>query len=344
MEFGALLEHLLAKRSLDQEEAFSVMSQLMDGSLEPAQMGALLTALRFKGATGPELAGFASAMRKRAVDIPRSAKSLLDTCGTGGGPSTFNISTASAIVVAAAGVPVAKHGNRAVTSRCGSADVLEALGVVLLSEPEAIGKVLDQAGLAFLFAPHHHPAMKHAGPVRRSLGIRTVFNFLGPLSNPAAAERQVIGIYDASMMDAVAEAAKLLGIERGCVVHATDGLDEVSPVTLTSYRWVEGESVTGGTWTPEEFGLGEIQQACLEAGETVEENAAFLREAISDAGSDRAKVIVPSVAVALWVADRVGTLEAGAELALEVIGSGKAKEKLEEFVDLTRQFQSEATA
>jgi len=227
MALAPVLESLIARRELVPEEARSLITRLMDPETQDAAIAGVLVALRCKGVTGRELAAFASVLRDQSLGLSHEFPTLVDTCGTGGGRPSFNLSTGAAIVAAAAGARVAKHGNRAVTSACGSADVLEALGVVLHAEPEHLVHVLERTGIAFLFAPQHHPGVRHVGAARKALGVRTVFNLLGPLANPAGAKRQLIGVYEAALIRPVAEALQLLGCEHGLVVHGEDALDEI---------------------------------------------------------------------------------------------------------------------
>lgn len=328
MDLAPVVESLLRRQDLSSETAAEVMGALMDGDVTEVQIAAFLIALRGKGTTAGELAAFAAAMKSRALLVTSDSKHLVDTCGTGGGIASFNISTAAAIVAAAAGAKVAKHGNRAMTSRCGSADVLEALGVRMVTDPSRLGQILDEIGLIFMFAPAHYPAMKHVGPVRKSLGLRTVFNQLGPLLNPADARSQIIGVYDPALGSAMAEAARLLGVERAWIVHGTDGIDEISPCAPTEIWDGDGKRVV----EPEAFGVRSQPASVLAPGIDLAENAAILVEAISDIDSPRARAILPSAAAAAFLAGLEGsTLEAG-ERVLSVIRSGLALTKLEELI------------
>lgn len=249
---------------------------------------------------------------------------------------TFNISTAAAFVACAAGAKVAKHGNRAVTSSCGSADVLEAMGAWLDDSPEKLSEVFHQTGFTFLFAPHHHPAMRFVGPARRALGIRTVFNFLGPLSNPARAHAQLIGVFDPAMGRVMAEALQLLGTQRALVVHGLDGMDEISPCTTTSVTLLDGEQMQDLSWAPEYFGFEAILPQDVAPADTVEGNATLLREAISNADSPRAQAVVPNAGAVLWLARVAPSARVGAEMAREAIASGAATLKLESWIEATR--------
>lgn len=336
MSFPNLIQPLLEQRDLSSSQAAELMQYLMSGEASDAQIGAALTALRIKGCTAEELAAFAGVMREAARTIQHTYTDLVDTCGTGGGCPSFNISTAAAIVACAAGAKIAKHGNRAQTSSCGSADVLEALGVVLHAEPESLLHVLDTVGLVFLFAPSHHQAMRHVGPARKQLQIRTVFNQLGPLANPAGASRQVIGVYEGGMLRTMGEALRLLGTERGLVVHGRDGLDEISPCAESDYVKVWEGQVEAGVLAPSDFGLPTLDGDAVAPGETIAENAAILGEAISDAASVRAAAVIPSAAAAIWLSGVGRDLRESAALAREAIASGKAASKLQQLAEVTR--------
>ena len=306
------------------------MRFLMSGEATEAQIGGVLMALRVKGSTTNELASFAAVLRQQALSVHHLFDNLVDTCGTGGGIPTFNISTASAIVASAAGVRIAKHGNRAVTSKCGSADVLEALGIPIEGDPEALLHRLQNHGIVFMFAPAHHPAMRHVGKARRELGVRTVFNQLGPLLNPAGAKRQLIGVYDSGLMRSMGEALNKLGTERALLVHGDDGMDEVSPVGTTQAIKVWNGKVEPIKLSPADFGLSPIPVQALAPGETVEESADILREAIGNVESLRAAAIVPSVAVAIWLGGLEDSLPAAADRARRAIADGSATRKLAE--------------
>lgn len=322
------LEDLISGKHLTIDEADALMRTMLESD-DGITVAAILIALRAKGCTGEELTGFARVLRSQAVTVSRVPEGAVDTCGTGGGRSTFNISTAAAIVAASVGVPVTKHGNRAVTSACGSADVLEALGIPLNFTPEQQAGRLQDFGIAFLFAPAHHPGMAKVGPIRRTLGVRTVFNQLGPLANPAGCRRQVIGVYDLSFLKPMAEALRLLGAERAMVVHGQEGLDEVSPSGPTSVSRLSDGEVVNEVVTPEDLGLKPLSAEALKAGETPQENGTILIEALSNPDSLRALAILPSAGAAIWLGDKAGSWKEGVEVAHEAIASGKSKEKLE---------------
>lgn len=305
---------------------------LTSGEATETQIGAALTALRIKGATATELAGFAKIMRENAVGPTHRHEDLVDTCGTGGGVPSFNISTASSFVAAAAGVRIAKHGNRGVTSAYGSADVLETLGAKIQTDWDVLTRMLELTGIGFLYAPAHHPAMRHVGKSRKDLGFRTVFNQLGPLANPAGAKRQLIGVYDPKLAFPMAEALMKLGTERALVAHGEDGLDEISPVTHTRFALLWDGELSEGILSPTGFGLKPITAAAIQPGSTAKENAALLREAVTVVDSDRCTAILSSAACAIWIAGLTPDRRSATEKAREVVASGAAREKLEEFI------------
>ncbi|HRJ27853.1 MAG TPA: anthranilate phosphoribosyltransferase [Fimbriimonadaceae bacterium] len=329
MNFLNAIESVLSGQSLTQRDARSAMACLTDGSWTDVQAASFLTALRMKGASGAELAGMATLLRERAVSFGDAARDLVDTCGTGGGIPSFNLSTAAAFVAAGAGARIAKHGNRAVTSKCGSSDVLEALGLDLSADPEKLPHLLESVGLVFMFAPNHHPALARLGPIRRELGFRTVMNQLGPLANPAGAARQLIGVYDPALLDPMAEALVLLGVEQAAVVYAEIGLDEVSPCGPTFARVVRQGGIEAHTWTPADFGAEPLPVEALAPGSDPVENAALLREALTQPHSLPALAVIPNAACAIWVAGLAGTLAEAAALARNSIASGAAWHKLE---------------
>ncbi len=337
------LKNLIARASeghpLTVEEAESAFGAIMAGDATPVEMAALLVALRTRGHHPEEVAGGVRALRAAMVPVHAEVDGppLIDTCGTGGGTvTTFNISTAAALVVAAAGVRVAKHGNRSFTSRSGSADVLEALGVVIDLTPERMSEVLHEVGIVFMFAPLLHPAMRHVGPVRRELGIPTIMNLLGPLTNPAGARRQVVGVSDPGLLPLVANALATLGHERALVVHGEAGMDEVSPMGRTRILELRDGDVHETWITPGDFGLPEASASEIAGGEP-EENARRIRAVLE--GSDRGgarTVVVLNAAAGLLVADQVESLAAGVEAAGALIDSGRALATLESLVRASR--------
>ena len=328
------LSAALDQRDLTQAEAGAVMSQLMLGEVHHGLMGGFLVGMQAKGVTGEELAGFAKSMRSFATPFESPIEDLVDTCGTGGGKATFNLSTGAAILAAAAGAKVAKHGNRAVTSKCGSADVLEKLGVPIEGNKDAQKKRLEEAGFLFLFAPSHHPAVRHVAPVRKALGVRTFFNLLGPLANPAGAKRQLIGVFDPENLVCMAEALVQLGVEQAYVVHGTDGMDEISPVAETRYVKVDGGQISEGSWRPSDFGVSGVTDEDLAGGETPDAAAKILRSALDGSHKGRAEALVPNTAVTLVLAGLADDLDSGAARARETLGSGKAIEVLEKLGQL----------
>jgi anthranilate phosphoribosyltransferase len=329
LEVRAALNRLTAGESLTREETEDLFGQLMDGMVTETMKAALLIALRMKGEAVPEISGAAAAMRRRAIAIPHQRQGLVDTCGTGGdGRGTFNISTAAALVAAAAGVPVAKHGNRSVSSRSGSADVLAALGVKIEVSPETAGRTLDTVGIAFLFAPLLHPAMREVMPVRRELGLRTIFNVLGPLTNPAGARRQVMGVYTEALVEPIGHVLRDLGAEHALVVHG-DGLDEITTTGRTRVAEVRGGEVRMLDLEPEDFGL---RRARLEelAGGSPEENAAAVRRVFGGETGALADVTALNAGAALYVGGLAADLREGVEIARATLASGAAERKLEE--------------
>lgn len=326
---------LVSGRSLTVEEAASVMEEIMEGKATPAQLGAFLTALRIKGETAEEIAGLASVMRAKATRV-LITEPVLDIVGTGGdGANTFNISTTAAFVAAGAGLKVAKHGNRAASSQCGSADVLEALGVRIELNAEQVQRCIEQVGIGFMFAPAFHPAMKYAAVPRREIGIRTVFNILGPLTNPASARAQVLGVADRMLVEKMALALKGLGCHHALVVHGEDGLDEITINGQTQVYEVKDGSIKIYSISPEDLSLARADLSSLRGG-TVTENAAILRSVLTGAPGPRRDVVLMNAAAALLAGDRVDTLQQGVALAGEVIDSGHALAKLERLIEFSQ--------
>ncbi|MFN7618684.1 MAG: anthranilate phosphoribosyltransferase [bacterium] len=340
--FKPLLAKLVDGRILSADEAHAFFAACLRGEPTPAQVAAAVTALRIRGETVEEITAFATAMREaaRTLDHPYDA---IDTCGTGGdGQHTFNISTAAALVLAGAGLKVAKHGNRAMSSKSGSSDVLSVLGVNLQAGPAQQRRSLDQAGIAFLFAPAYHGAMRHVGPVRAEIGFRTVFNLLGPLSNPAGAKRQVMGVYDPRLLEPLAEVLGRLGATRAWTVHG-QGLDELTTTGETEVaEWKDG-TVRRFTVTPEDAGLPRASLDALRGGDA-EENAMALRALLDgDAGAYR-DIVLLNAAAALVVADRAADLAEGAALAAAVIDDGRAARALADLVEATNAMIEEEPA
>ena len=330
------IAQVVSGKSLSMEQASGVMSEVMEGSATPAQISAFVTALRNKGETVDEIAGLAQVMRDKAARISVSG-TLVDTCGTGGDTlSTFNISTAAAFVSAGAGLKVAKHGNRAMSSRCGSADVMEALGVKIDMPPAEVKKCLDEIGIGFMFAPIFHPAMKYAAIPRREIGIRTVFNILGPLTNPAGAQAQVIGVTELSLTDKLAQVLQRLGSQHVLVVHGEDGLDEFSISQRTHICELKGGNIKNYSVAPEDFGL---ERAGLESirGGTAEENAVRMRHIFAGEKSPLRDATCMYAAAALVAGDKVDTLAEGVLLAGQAIDNGSALGKLEQLVEFSKE-------
>jgi len=331
----ALLK-LLRRESLTAEEAAEVMAVVMEGEATPAQIAGLLTALRMKGESVEEIAGFARVMRAKAVCIAPRRAPLVDTCGTGGDRlKTFNISTAAAFVVAGAGVAVAKHGNRSVTSKSGSADVLEELGVNLAVAPEVVEACIEQIGVGFLFAQRFHPAMKHAGPVRREIGFRTVFNVLGPLTNPAGAPYQVMGVYDPELTEPLANVLRLLGSRRAFVVHGMLGLDEWSTAGATRVSELRDGVVTTCLYYPAELGIPEAAPEALSGGLPAE-NAQLIYRLFRGEGGPKRDIVLLNAAAALLATDHAADMHDALQQAAVSIDSGAAMEKLQGLREFTR--------
>ncbi|HEY8002171.1 MAG TPA: anthranilate phosphoribosyltransferase [Solirubrobacterales bacterium] len=321
---------------LTADHASAVLDEIMHGRSSDVETAAFLIALRAKGETVPELVGLAQTMRRLAASVETVRADLVDTAGTGGGPSTFNISTAAALVAAAAGCAVAKHGNRSNTSRSGSADLLEALGIEIELDPAAVARCIEELGFGFMFAPRHHAAMRHVVPVRKELGVRTIFNFLGPLTNPAGATRQLLGVSDRRYQETIAEALLGLGCERALVVCSDDGVDEISVSGRT--RVVEVADGRTEEWflTPEDLGIERAELAAI-AGGSPADNAAVVRGVFSgDPGAPR-DVILLNAGAAILAAGAAHDLAAGVERAREVIDSGAALGVLERLSRLTQE-------
>jgi anthranilate phosphoribosyltransferase len=334
--------------SLNREEARTVMSQILTGNATEAQVAALLVALHMKGETVEEIVGFAEAIRAAApsISLPENSTldlsgterdALVDTCGTGGDASgTFNISTASALTIAGAGVRVAKHGNRGATSKCGSADVMEALGVNITLPPPQLAKCLREVGIAFMFAPALHTATRFVHPVRKQIGLRSVFNLLGPLTNPAHASAQVVGVYSVDLVEKLAMALKMLGLRRALVVHGADGLDEITISGSTKIGEVRGEWVRVYEVTPEQFGLSRAPLADISGGD-LHQNAEMIRDILAGKKSARRDVVLMNAAAALVAAGRADSLDEAMPMAAASLDSGAARSKLEALVEFTNR-------
>src|ERR1700738_180902 len=329
----SFLSRLMRGENLSRADAGRLLDALLDGEATDAQIAATLIALKLKGETVEELAGFAEGMRARAVRIKSRHESFIDTAGTGSSSAkTFNVSTAAAFVIAGAGLPVAKHGNRAASSRCGSADVLTALGIDVSASPEISEKCLNELGMCFMFAPLYHGATARVAGIRRELGVQTTFNLLGPLTNPARAPRQIIGVWDRNLVEPLARTLSLLGTERAWIVHGGDGLDEVTLADKTFVAEASNGDIRTFEIEPKDFGLERASLDGLSGGEA-EENAAIIRAVLSGARRDAARfLIVINAAAALHVGARTDDLRAGAQLAERSIDSGAAEGKLEHLV------------
>ena len=327
---------LVLGNSLTMEEAASVMEEIMEGKVTPAQLGAFITALRIKGETADEITGLARVMRAKAIPVP-IAEPVIDVVGTGGDNlNTFNISTAAAFVAAGAGLKVAKHNNRAMSSQCGSADVVEALGVRIDLNAEQVQRCVQEVGIGFMFAPAFHPAMKYAAAPRHEIGIRTVFNILGPLTNPARAEYQVLGVPDEELGEKIACVLHRLGTKHSLVVHGVDGMDEIS-ISGKSLIWDVTEYGVSKPCEicPEDFGFKRVNMTEIKGG-TPEENAETLRRILNGEGTAKRDIVVMNAAAALVAGNRASDLREGAHIAEKVIDNGQARAKLDELINLSQ--------
>ena len=332
-----VLGRLLDGHDMGRDEARTVMNEIMSGEATPAQIGGFLVALRLKGETADEIAGCAEAMRGHVLPVKPNRLDLVDTAGTGGdGGKTFNISTAAALVAAAAGAHVAKHGNRSVSSQTGSADVLEELGFDLDLPPERIAQSIDELGFGFMFAPTHHPAMRHAAPVRRELAARTVFNVLGPLTNPAGARAQVVGVYSPTLVRTIAHVLARLGAHRAFVVHGAYGIDELSPAGPNLVCEVVGESVSEREIDPLDLGIPRCAPEELRGGNAAE-NAAAIRDVFHGGNGGRRSAILLNAAGAIAAGGHAEDLREGLELAREALDSGAAAERLDRLAAFTQE-------
>ncbi len=333
------ISKIVSGSDLKLAEARDVMREIMHGQATQAQIGAFLTALRMKGETVDEIAGCAQAMRERAIAVKPKRNQLVDTCGTGGdGKGTFNISTTVAFVAAGAGLAVAKHGNRSVSSKCGSADLLQALGINLELTPEQVAQCIDEVGIGFLFAPKLHPAMKHALGPRQEIGLRTIFNILGPLSNPANARRQLLGVYDSNLTELMAEVLRTLGAEAAFVVHGADGLDELSTTGPNKISRLSKGKIETYNLNPEDLGLPLGRLGDL-AGGTAEENVAITKALLKGERGPKRDVVLLNAAAVFIVGGRAKDFSEGLKLAAESINNGKASQKLQQLVEFSQSFK-----
>jgi anthranilate phosphoribosyltransferase len=336
MTFREIISRLIERQDLRSDEAEEVMDTIMGGKATPAQIGAFLTALRMKGESPAEIAAFARVMRHHAVTVaPVTQKPLVDTCGTGGdGTHTFNISTVSAFVAAGAGVPVVKHGNRSVSSSCGSADVLSALGVNLAVDPKKLAGIVEQVGIAFFFAPNHHPAMRHVMPARQELGFRTVFNILGPLTNPAGAQAQVLGVYNPQLTSTMAEVLRLLGLSRAMVVHGA-GLDEITTTGETTVCELGAGTIRSYSLDCGTFKIAPADVSDLRGGDA-NENVRIIREILAGERGAGRDIVLMNAGAAIYIGGQARDLHEGISRAGISIDSGNAGARLDALVDATR--------
>ncbi|MDX8378926.1 MAG: anthranilate phosphoribosyltransferase [Gallionella sp.] len=343
MNFSQTLTQLIERQDLPYAEMHELMAKIMGGQLTPAQVAAVLVALRMKGETVSEIAAAASVMRElsRKVNVRHTAH-LIDTCGTGGdGAQTFNISTASALVAAAAGAHVAKHGGRSVSSTCGSADVLEKLGVNVNLTPEQVAQCVDNIGIGFMFAPNHHSAMKHAAPVRRELGVRTLFNLLGPLTNPARAQNQVLGVFHKSLTVKLAQVLNKLGSQHVLVVHGADGMDEITISSETQIAELKKGYIQEYTVTPEQFGLSRARNDQLRVS-NADEACHMLLAVLNNVPGAPRDIVQMNAGAAIYVAGLSTTLSLGITRAAEVIADGGAKMMLDQLIQTSQSFTASA--
>lgn len=334
--FTSLLEKVVRHEDLSTDEAAAAMREVMEGRAPPAALAALLTGLVMKGERPAEIVGFARTMREHAVKLQTPVADAFDTCGTGGDRSgTFNISSAAAIVIAACGVPIAKHGNRSVSSRCGSADVFEALGVTIDAAPPVVERALRESGVAFFFARTFHPSMKHAAQTRSDLGIRTAFNLLGPLTNPAGATRQLVGVPRPELTELLARALMMLGSRRAWVVHGADGIDEISTTGYTKVSECREGAVNTFYVHPADFGIAKSDAAALQGGDAAQ-NAAIILSVLGGEHGPRRDVVLLNAGIGLFIAGRAGSIPEGLDLAAKAVDSGAAQDRLERMVASSR--------
>jgi anthranilate phosphoribosyltransferase len=342
------IDALAQRRDLSADETAEVLAQIMHGEASETQIAGFLIALRTKGETVEEITGLARTMRELAAQVPVDRTDLLDTAGTGGGRGTFNVSTTAALIAAGAGCAVAKHGNRSATSRSGSADLLEALGARIDLGPEGVAACIEQAGFGFMFAPAHHQATRFVIPVRRELAVRTIFNFLGPLTNPAGARRQLIGVSDPAFLQTIAGALARLGVDRALVVSSEDGLDEISIAAATTVVEVNGEELRSYTLTPREVGVEPVdptgEAAALFAGGSPEENAEVTRSILRGEPGPRSDLATINAGAAIYAAGSADSIAEGVVAAREALVGGQATDALERFVQVSARHAPEQAA
>jgi anthranilate phosphoribosyltransferase len=329
------IDSVASGHDLSSDEAAAVLAEIMAGEVSEIQIAGFLMALRTKGETVDELAGLARTMRSLALPVAVAREHLLDTAGTGGGPPTFNVSTTAALIAAGAGCAIAKHGNRSATSRSGSADLLEALGARIALSPERIAQCIDTVGFGFMFAPEHHRATRFVVPVRRGLAVRTIINFLGPLTNPAGARHQLVGVSDAAYLETIAGALAQLGVDRALIVASEDGLDEISTAAPTKVIEVNGDELDGYTITPEELGVPRAPSLDFGGGDP-QQNAAVTRAVLAGELGPARDLALINAAAAIYAASAAPTLAAGVELARAAVDDGRAAATLEAFIEFTQ--------
>ena len=335
MKAQNILHKVVDGHDLTEDEMVAIMTLIMEGKVDRSLLGAFLTALRMKGETVAEISGAAKVMREKAVPLNIPVKGVVDTCGTGGdGADTFNISTTAAFVVAGAGIPVAKHGNRAVSSRSGSADVLKSLGVNIEADKKIVERCVEMAGIGFLFAPTLHKAMKHAADVRRELGFRTVFNLLGPLTNPAGVQAQVVGVYDSKWTSPLAHVLKNLGTVHAFVVHGEDGLDEITLTCNTKISELTNGEIKDYFLDPTKLGLEYCSAQDLKGG-SAEDNATILRELLDGKGGPQRDIVLLNAAAAIVAVGKAANIKEGMAVAQKSISSGEARQKLKDLCRLS---------
>jgi len=337
MNIQGAIAAVISRQNLSREDMQAVMRSIMTGDATPSQIGGFLVGLRMKGETVDEITAAADVMRELAASVNVTGPHLIDTCGTGGdGAKTFNISTASAFVAAAAGAKVAKHGNRSISSKSGSADVLEAAGVNLELTPEQVAKCIDQVGLGFMFAPKHHSAMKHAIGPRKEMGVRTIFNVLGPLTNPAGAPNQVLGVYSAEWLEPLANVLGQLGSEHVLVVHAEDGMDEISIGAETKVAELKDGRVAVYSLSPEQFGFVRADISAL-AVDGAQQSLAMIRDVLANKPGPALDIVLLNAGASIYAAGLAESIAAGIDAAKQAIASGEAKNKLEQLVAVSNQ-------
>ncbi|MCK5852199.1 anthranilate phosphoribosyltransferase [bacterium] len=335
MNFPEILNRIVNKENLSFDEAKSAMENIMNGNLLPTQIAALAVALRIKGETENEISGFVTAMKNGAIRLPQSFPNAVDTCGTGGDKlNTFNISTAAAIVAAGAGVTIAKHGNRSASSKSGSADVLEAFGINLNATTEIELRALNEIGIAFLFARSHHPALKHAGSARKEIGIRTVFNLIGPMTNPAGAGIQLMGVFRDADIKKVAAVLKKLGSKRAMIVSGHDGMDEISLSSPTDVAELKNNEITTYQISPGDFGIKNAPVESLRGG-TSEENAEIIFGILNGAEGPKTDVVLLNAGAVIYLSGKADSVKSGIEMASQSISSGEAARKLDQLIKIS---------